>query len=231
MTETVQTVLTNLADTRKAKILQGYFKTGKGEYGEGDMFLGITVPQQRLVAKQFKDITLSEVEKLLKSTIHEYRFTALEILICKYETAEEKEQKQIVAFYLKNRKHVNNWDLVDTSAPYILGDWLLSRDKAILYKLVSSKGLWDRRIAIITTYGFIRKGHFTDTLALAEMLLNDPHDLIHKAVGWMLREVGKKSLKVEEEFLRKHHAHMPRTSLRYAIEKFPPDKRKHYLKR
>jgi len=221
--------LKTLADPTKAKLLQRYFKTGKGEYAEGDKFLGIMVPQQRSVAGKYQELSLVEISKLLSSNIHEYRFTALAILVLKYKKADQKEKDQIAKFYLNNRKNINNWDLVDTSAPYILGNWLIDNDRSILYKLVVSKNLWDRRIAIISTFSFIRKSDFKDSLRLAEILLDDKHDLIHKAVGWMLREVGKKSESTLCEFLDRNYKIMPRTMLRYAIEKFEEDKRKRYL--
>ena len=218
--------LNSLSDKEKAKILSGFFKTGKGEYGEGDKFLGITVPEQRKIAKKY-DLTLKEIQKPLSSKIHEYRLTALFVLIKKYKNSENK--KQIYNFYLKNTKNINNWDLVDLSAPNILGDYLIDKDRKILHKLAESKNLWERRIAILATYTFIRKNDFDDTLKIAEMLLNDKHDLIHKAVGWMLREVGKRNIEKEEQFLKKHHKKMPRTMLRYAIEKLDKKKRKYYL--
>jgi len=218
--------LNSLSDKEKAKILSGFFKTGKGEYGEGDKFLGITIPEQRKIEKKY-DLTLKEIQELLNSNIHEYRLTALFMLIKKYKNSENK--KQIYKFYLKNTKNINNWDLVDLSAPNILGDYLIDKDRKILHKLAESKNLWERRIAILATYTFIRKNDFDDTLKIAEMLLNDKHDLIHKAVGWMLREVGKRNIEKEEQFLKKHHKKMPRTMLRYAIEKLDKKKRKYYL--
>ncbi|MFA5931864.1 MAG: DNA alkylation repair protein [Candidatus Paceibacterota bacterium] len=218
-----------LANPLKAKILQRFFKTGKGEYAEGDKFLGITVSAQRVVAKKYINLNLNDVRKLLVSGMHEHRFVALEILVFKYENAKEKEKGEIVKFYLKNKKNINNWDLVDTSAPYILGDYLLKQDRSVLYKLVKSKTLWDRRIAIISTFAFIRNNDFKDTLKLARILLPDKHDLIHKAVGWMLREVGKKSEPTLEKFLNENITNMPRTTLRYSIERLRDDKRKMYL--
>ncbi len=215
------------ADPVRAAGAQRYFKTGPGEYGEGDIFIGLTVPQSRSIAKKYLALPLSEVQKLLASPIHEHRFIALEILIFKYERTDE--QEKIVNFYLKNKKHINNWDLVDTSASYILGNWLIDKDTTILYTLAHAKNLWERRIAIVATAAFIRNGQFADTLALAEILVRDTEDLMHKAVGWMLREVGKKSEKTLTAFLDTHVSHMPRTMLRYAIERFPEKKRKKYL--
>jgi 3-methyladenine DNA glycosylase AlkD len=216
-----------LKNPEKARKLAGYFKTGEGEYADGDVFLGIIVPEQRKVAKKY-DLSLDEMQKLLSSNIHEYRLTALFILVDKYKKADEKLKKEIVDFYLKNTKNINNWDLVDLSAPNILGDFLLNKNRKVLYKLAKGH-LWEKRIAILATFAFIRKNDFSDSLRIAEILLKDKHDLIHKAVGWMLREIGKRDLKAEEKFLKKHYRHMPRTMLRYAIEKFPEKKREFYL--
>ena len=218
-----------ITSAKQAAILQRFFKTGKGEYGEGDIFLGIKVPVQRKLSIKYKDLALSDCINLLKSKEHEYRLTALFILIQKYKKAKEKEKKRIVDLYLKNTKYINNWDLVDLSAPNILGDWLHKRPKKILYKLTKSSLLWDRRIAIMATFTFIKLNEYTDALRLSKILLADEHDLIHKAVGWMLREVGKRDRKTEEKFLDRHCKKMPRTMLRYAIEKYPNKKRKFYL--
>jgi 3-methyladenine DNA glycosylase AlkD len=218
--------LKKLADPRQAEILQGFFKTGKGKYGEGDIFLGIKVPEQRKVADKFEDLSLEDLEKLLDSKIHEHRMSALFILIKQYEKADEEYKKEIFNFYLKNTKNINNWDLVE-----IVGDYLLNKPRSILYKLAKLNNLWERRIAIISTWIFIRNNEFDDTLKIAKILLNDKHDLIHKAVGWMLREVGKRDQKVEEEFLKKYYLKMPRTMLRYAIERFSEKKRKFYLEK
>ncbi len=223
--------LNRLANPAKAAILRRFFKTGKGEYAEGDRFLGIKVPVLRQVAQEHGDLPLAEVRKLLASGIHEHRLVALEILVYRYESAEEEERGPIVDFYLKNRKHIDNWDLVDLSAPYILGDWLIhhTHDRAILYKLARSARLWDRRIAMVSTYALIRAGDCRDTLRLAKLFIADGHDLMHKATGWMLREVGKKSLKDLIGFLDRNAHIMPRTMLRYAIERLPPARRRHYL--
>lgn len=221
--------LKELGTPQRAKASSWYFKTGKGQYGEGDVFIGITVPQMRSVAKKYLDLTLVDVRKLLASKIHEYRLVALIILVSKYQNADEKEKEGIYNFYIDNRKGINNWDLVDLSAGYIVGDYLSNRNKSILYKLAKSKKLWDRRIAIVSTSKFISNNKFYETFKIAEILMADKHDLIHKAVGWMLREVGKRDQKTEETFLKKYYKIMPRTMLRYAIEKFEPTKRTFYM--
>jgi len=215
------------ANPEKARILQGFFKTGRGEYGEGDVFLGITVPQSREIAKQFAHIELNEVKKHLQSKIHEERLIALLILVEKYKKSDDK--KEIADFYLSNTKHINNWDLVDLSADRILGGYLFDKDKKMLFELAESANLWKRRIAIVSTFNFIKQGRFDETLRIAELLIKDKHDLIHKACGWMLREVGKRDEKVLKDFLKKNYKHMPRTMLRYAIERFPEEERKKYL--
>jgi len=221
--------LQNLANPEKAKVLSRYFKTGKGEYSEGDVFLGISVPEQRKVAKNFKDTGFDDLRRLLQSKIHEYRFTALEILNFKYDGADNIRKKEIVDFCLKNINRINNWDLVDTFAPYVFGDFLNGKNKKVLYRLATSETIWERRIAIISTFAFIKNNLFEDSFKIAEILLNDKHDLIHKAVGWMLREIGKKDRNAEEEFLKKHYKKMPRTMLRYAIERFSEDKKRVYM--
>ena len=227
--------LKNLTNPTKATILSGFFKTGKGQYGEGDQFLGITVPQQRQIAKKYYENTgFEDLQKMLESKIHEYRLTALIILVYKYEkTKDEKLKKQIYNFYIKNLQYINNWDLVDVTTPNIVGDYLLNnpKEKKILYKLVKSKNLWERRVAILATFRFIKEKQFEDTLTISKILLNDKHDLIHKAVGWMLREMGKRDIKLLIKFLDKYAATMPRTMLRYAIEKFGEETRKYYLKK
>ena len=223
----IQEDLRKMANPEKAKVLQRFFKTGKGEYGEGDVFLGVTVPQTREVAKKYKDVGLGEVKKLLDSRIHEERLAGLLILVEKY----KKDRKRIYEFYLKNTKAINNWDLVDLTSHEIVGDYLLDKDRRILYKLARSKNLWERRIAIVATHRFIRNNMFDDTLRISEILLDDEHDLIQKAVGWMLREVGKRDRKTEEKFLKTHYKKMPRTMLRYAIEKFDEKKKNFYMER
>ena len=210
----------------RAEISRKFFKTGKGEYGEGDVFLGLTVPNIRKIAKKYSFASLKIVQELLNSKIHEERLLALFILVDQFKmTGNEK----IVRFYLKNTKKVNNWDLVDSSADKILGNYLLNKPKNILYKLANSSNLWERRISILSTFEFIRNNKFEDSLEIAEILLNDKQDLIHKAVGWMLREVGKRNQTVLEKFLKKYYKRMPRTMLRYAIEKFDERRRKEYL--
>jgi 3-methyladenine DNA glycosylase AlkD len=227
------TELKKVADAKKAIVLSRYFKTGKGEYGEGDIFLGITVPKQRMVAnKYYQQVGLADIVALLESSVHEHRFTALEMLVIKYEKAvDEKTKKEIFNFYIKNRGGINNWDLVDTSAPYIVGDYLAYRPRNLLYRLAKSKKIWDRRIAVVSNYLFIKNGDFTDICALSEMLMNDPHPLIHKVCGWMLREVGKKNELVLLEFLNKHYQSMPRVMLSYAIEKLPKKLKMLYTQR
>jgi len=223
--------LKNSADSEKAKNLSWFLKTGKGQYGEGDRFLGITVPRLRTISKKYQELDFEDLQKLLSNKIHEHRLSALIILRFKYQCSNIKDQKAIVKFYLKNTRKINNWDLVDLSCHYILGNWLLDKDRKILYELARSKNLWERRIAIITTFAFIRVKQFEDSLKISQILLGDKHDLIHKAVGWVLREVGKKNKKTEINFLDKHYKTMPRTMLRYAIEKFSDKERKFYLKK
>lgn len=213
----------------KARILSGFFKTGKGQYGEGDIFLGIYVPIQRQIAKRYFDLDFRSLETLLKSKIHEHRLGALFVLTDQYKKGDNKLKEKIYKFYLKNIKGINNWDLVDISCPNIVGQWLRDKPKDILYQLAYSKNLWQKRIAIISTLAFIRSGQLTDTLKISEILMNDKHDLIHKSVGWMLRELGKKDEKVLKKFLDKFAAKMPRTMLRYSIEKFNQSDRNHYL--
>lgn len=232
--ENVQKDLKKLENPKKAEILSRFFKTAKGEYGEGDIFLGIQVPDQRKIAKKYQDLELKEVQKLIKSPIHEERLTALLILVEQFSKVfknNPKKQQEIYEFYLKNTNFINNWDLVDLSAPKIMGAslWERKNERKILYKLVKSKNIWEKRIAVLTTYTFIKNNDFEDCLNFCEILLTDKHDLLHKATGWMLREIGKINQEAEEEFLKKHHKSMPRTMLRYAIEKFPEQKRQHYL--
>jgi len=227
-----------LANKEIAEHSQRFFKTGKGEYGESDIFLGIRVPVLRKLVNKYRGISLEEVSKLLHSKFHEERLLAVLILVHLFknrsgtldESGTYDGQKQIYNLYLDNIEFINNWDIVDISAGNIVGAYLHQKDKALLYRLVKSQNLWERRISIISTFHFIRNYDFDDTLKIAEILLNDKEDLIQKAVGWMLREVGKREIEIEEEFLQEHYMKMPRTMLRYAIEKFPETKRKMYLR-
>ena len=221
--------LKKAGNKKTAELLQWFFKTGKGEYGEGDKFLGLKVPQIREIAKSNKDLTFDEIQKALKSKFHEERLCALLILVDRYPKSGEKKKENIAKFYLNNTQYINNWDLVDLTAPKILGRHLLNRNRKILFKFAVSDNLWERRISVLSTFWFIREKQYRDSLKIAKMLLNDDHDLIHKAVGWMLREIGKRSMETEEKFLKKHYKKMPRTMLRYAIEKFPEKKRLRYL--
>ena len=229
MLDKIKKELSQLHNPEKAKNLSWFFKTGKGQYGEGDIFLGIPVPEQRKVAKRYIDIPLIELQELLSSKIHEHRLTALLILVSKYEKADTSGRNEIFNFYLRNTENINNWDLVDLSAPRIVGEYLYHKDPSILFTLAKSNNVWERRIAVLSTFNFIRYNDFDSALKLAELLVHDEHDLIHKAVGWMLREIGKRNQETEEQFLKKHYMHMPRTMLRYAIEKFDKDTRKSYL--
>lgn len=224
--------LQKLSSPEKAKASAWFFKTGAGQYGEGDQFIGVTVPEQRVVAKKYKDLPLVEAEQLLKSTTHEERLVALIILVEQFKKADGPTKKEIHDFYLSHTDRVNNWDLVDLSAEYIVGGYLVDKPKDVLYKLAHSESLWERRIAMISTYYYIKQGESKYTLEIAQILINDKHDLIQKAVGWMLREVGKRcSQEILIKFLDKHAATMPRTALRYAIEHFPEEKRQKYLKK
>ena len=207
-----------------------FFKAGEGQYAAGDTFIGVTVPEQRLIAKQFKDASLKDIEAMLADPVHEMRLTALLILDLQYSKASPEQRKVIVDFYLRHLDGVNNWDLVDSSAPQILGAWLVEKkDRSVLYRLARSGKLWRERIAIVATQALIRKGVFEDTIRIATILLAHKHDLIHKAVGWMLREMGKKDEKVLRRFLDEHAATMPRTALRYALERLTPKNRATYM--
>ena len=220
----------NHSNNEQGIFLQRFFKTGKGEYGEGDIFAGIKVPVSRKIANQFKDLGFTDLQKIIKSKIHEERLITLFILVAKYKKADEREKEKIFNFYIKNIRYVNNWDLVDLSAEKIIGAYLTDKDKRLLFDLVNSNSIWERRIAIMSTFYFIKANQFAATLKISELLLKDKHDLIHKAVGWMLREIGKRDIQAEEIFLQKYYKKMPRTMLRYAIEKFPETKRLDYLK-
>jgi 3-methyladenine DNA glycosylase AlkD len=222
--------LAKYADQNTAKDLKRFFKTRPGEYGEGDLFLGIRAPVLRRLAKKHRALSLTALGQLLRSDYHEERLLALCVMILQAEVKNENALENLYRLYLENTGHVNNWDLVDCSAPHIVGRYLQDRSRAPLYKLAASSSLWERRIAIISTFHYIRQGEFADALRIAELLLADNEDLIHKAAGWMLREVGKRSPPTAEAFLDKHCRAMPRTMLRYAIEKFPKAKRLRYLK-
>ena len=229
--------ISKLANPEKTKVFLRFFKTGKGQYGEGDKFLGLTVPEQRGIVKEFKnEIVLSDLEVLINSQYHEHRLVALLLLIELFKQSKKQaDKKKFLDFYLSHTNQINNWDLVDLSAPKIIGQYYFENEKnknktpKKLIALAKSKNLWEKRIAIVATYAFIRNNIFEPTLELAEILVNDSHDLIHKAVGWMLREIGKRDQNIEEKFLDKHYKTMPRTMLRYSIERFSPRKRSHYM--
>lgn len=218
-----------LASPEIALLQQRYFKTGPGQYGEGDIFLGIKVPPLRALAKRYREVKLDVVSNLLASPYHEERLLALLLLMQLYQRGDDEQQSAAFDLYLNHTQHINNWDLVDVSAPHIVGHHLENRPREILHTLAHSASLWERRIAILATFHFIRLKDFHDALRIAETLLADQHDLMHKAVGWMLREVGKRDLAAEENFLQKHYCNMPRTMLRYAIERFPEPRRLQYL--
>ena len=229
--EQVKAELKKLSDPEHAMKLQDFFKTGEGEYGEGDIFLGVRVPDQRLVAKKYKSTPLTDVLELLQSGVHEHRLTALFILTDQFNRGDEETRQRIVDLYLSNTAYVNNWDLVDSSAHKIIGEWLVDKARDVLYELVESKSLWERRISIISTFAFINRGDLADALALARTLIDDGQDLIHKASGWALREIGKKDQSALETFLLEHYEKMPRTMLRYAIERLPEERKKFYMGR
>jgi 3-methyladenine DNA glycosylase AlkD len=240
--EKIRKKLHKKSNKNKAKILQRFFKTGKGEYGEGDVFLGVTIPRIREITKKF-EINMKEIRELLKSKVHEERMLGTLFLVKEYEKTKkeknEKEMKRIFEFYLKNIKSFNNWDLIDLSAPKIIGDYLLENknERKILYELSNlNKGkgfedLWKKRIAIVSTWTFIRNNEFKDTIKIAKKYLKEEHDLLHKATGWMLREVGKKNKKILLDFLDKYYREMPRTMLRYAIERLDKNKKEYYMKK
>lgn len=225
----VREELRRLGDPERAGDLARYFKAGPGGYGEGDRFLGIRVPALRQVARRHKGMPLEALSALLRSGYHEERMLALLMLTARYAVGDGSTKKRVFDLYIEHLPLVNNWDLVDVSSPRIVGEHLRLRDRSLLYELAGSDDLWRRRVAILATLAFIREGDFADTLALATRLLGDSEDLIHKAVGWMLREVGKRDPAVAEAFVEKHHAEMPRTMLRYAIERFPESRRRRYV--
>ena len=222
--------LRSLADPEQARILQRFFKTGPGEYGEGDRFLGIRVPVLRRFAKEHRELSEKNVKVLLRSAFHEERLLALLIMVIQYRGGDEDRRREIYSLYLGSTGFINNWDLVDVTAEHIVGAHLRERSRRPLLRLARSTSLWERRIAILSTFHFIRSGDHDSTLEIAALLLHDEEDLIHKAVGWMLREVGKRDRALEERFLRTRYRRMPRTMLRYAIEKFPEPLRQRYLK-
>lgn len=232
MLQSLQSELRHLGTPQRAKNLAWFFKTGPGQYGEGDVFIGITVPEIRQMVKKYFNLSLPDVKSLLHSKEHEFRLTALLILVKQFEKADEKKRQQIFDLYLKNTKWINNWDLVDLSAPNIVGTYLLDKSRSKLLDLARSTSLWERRIAILSAFAFIKKGESATALRIAKMLLKDEHDLIHKAVGWMLREVGKRCRPAEElKFLDVHYRQMPRTMLRYAIERLTPEQKVFYMKK
>ncbi|HHE32927.1 MAG TPA: DNA alkylation repair protein [Chlorobaculum parvum] len=231
MISTINTRLEALADSPTAEILQRFFKTGPGEYGEGDRFRGIRVPVLRKLCREFRYVEVEVISELLDSPWHEDRMLALFLLIERYRASGESAREELYDFYCSRTDRINNWDLVDVSCPYIVGHHLQARDRSLLYRFVELPSLWERRIAIVSTFHFIRNDDFTDTLLLAERLLADPEELLHKATGWMLREVGKRDQPQLEAFLDKHATVMPHTMLRYSIERLPEGKRKGWLKR
>ncbi len=228
MVDEIQKDLQKLGSKQRANFLQGFFKTGSGEYGEGDIFLGIRVPELRKLAKEYQDIPLKDVRQLLKAPIHEERLLSLLILVRKYSKGTESEKKRIYDLYLRNTRFINNWDLVDVTAEHIVGTFLMNKNREPLYCLAESNSLWDRRISIMSTFHFIKCHDFPDTLKISKVLISDEKDLIHKAVGWMLRETGKRHMPTEEKFLIKYYKSMPRIMLRYAIERFPESKSRRY---
>jgi len=230
MIDEIQSQLAYLSNNEDGFFLQRFFKTGPGQYGEGDLFRGIRVPVLRRLSKTYQEIPLEQAERLLHSAYHEDRSLALLIFVRKYARSDKTGQATIYNIYMRNTRFINNWDLVDSSAEHIVGAYLIDKSQKPLDQLARSRSIWERRIAILSTFHFVRRGKFDTTLRIAERLLTDKEDLIHKAVGWMLREIGNRDLKKEEAFLKTHYREMPRTMLRYAIEKFPENKRQRYLK-
>ncbi len=228
--EEIQKRLKDLGNRKHAAVSQKFFKTGPGQYGEGDIFVGVRVPVLRKLAKECSDLTVGDILILLQSRIHEERLLALLLLVGSFSKGDAAVKKSIYEIYLSNTEYVNNWDLVDSSAEHIVGAYLINKSKTVLYRLAESENLWERRISIMSTFHFIKRHQFSDTLKISKILVSDRHDLIHKATGWMLREIGKRHLQIEENFLKMHYQKMPRTMLRYAIEKFPEPKRQRYLK-
>lgn len=231
LTKTITNELQALSDAEKREIFPKFFKAGKGEYGEGDRFLGVTVPNIRAIAKLHKDISIEEIRDLIQSEWHEVRLCALIIMVEKSKKKDEALRKELFNLYLSQTKRINNWDLVDLSCRFIIGEYLLDKSRDILYQLAQSPLLWDNRIAIVSTYAFIRKGQLEDTYALSDLMMQHPYDLMHKAIGWMLREAGKRDSERLYDYVMSHRADMPRTMLRYAIEKFSPKERTILMKR
>ena len=231
LTKTITNKLQALSNAEKREIFPRFFKAGKGEYGEGDRFLGVTVPNIRAIAKLHKDISIEEIRDLIQSEWHEVRLCALIIMVEKSKKKDEALRKELFNLYLSQTERINNWDLVDLSCRFIIGEYLLDKSRDILYQLAQSPLLWDNRIAIVSTYAFIRKGQLEDTYALSDLMMQHPHDLMHKAIGWMLREAGKRNPERLYDYVMSHRADMPRTMLRYAIEKFSPKERTILMKR
>lgn len=230
MANTIKATLSSLSNKEKVKVFARFFKTGVGEYGEGDKFLGVMVPKIRsAVNSHWKTVKDDELEDLVTSPYHELRLAGLLVLVKKFEKADTKEQKNIFDYYLSHLKYINNWDLIDLTSPHIIGKYLLTSDRKILYDFARSSSLWGRRVAILSTFAFIRNNDFKDTIAISEILLHDDHDLIHKAVGWMLREMGERDISMLTSFLDKFASTMPRTMLRYAIEKLSLSERQHFM--
>ena len=229
--KTITQELQSLSNAEKREIFPKFFKAGKGQYGEGDRFLGVTVPNIRTIAKRHKEISLEEIRELLESEWHEVRLCALIIMVEASKKKDETLRQKLFDLYLSQTNHINNWDLVDLSCHHIVGEYLLDKSRDILYQLAQNRLLWDNRIAIVSTYAFIRKGQLEDTYALSELMMHHPHDLMHKAIGWMLREAGKRDSDRLYDYIMSHRADMPRTMLRYAIEKFSPIERSILMKR
>jgi hypothetical protein len=229
--KTITQELQSLSNAEKREIFPKFFKAGKGQYGEGDHFLGVTVPNIRTIAKRHKEISLEEIRELLESEWHEVRLCALIIMVETSKKKDETLRQKLFDLYLSQTNHINNWDLVDLSCHHIVGEYLLDKSRDILYQLAQNRLLWDNRIAIVSTYAFIRKGQLEDTYALSELMMHHPHDLMHKAIGWMLREAGKRDSDRLYDYIMSHRADMPRTMLRYAIEKFSPIERSILMKR
>ncbi|HMO52714.1 MAG TPA: DNA alkylation repair protein [Kiritimatiellia bacterium] len=225
-----QAALRALADPRRAEGLHRFFKTGPGEYAEGDVFLGVPVPVVRKLVRTYENLAYADIQKLLRTVVHEQRLLALLIVVRRYQRGDERERAALYRLYTRHFRWINNWDLIDVTAEHVVGAHLFERDRAPLFRWAAARSVWPRRIAVMATFHFIKRGDYADTLQLAERLMGDPHDLIHKATGWMLREIGNRDRPVEQAFLDIHAARMPRPMLRYAIEKFSPDERQYFLR-